>query len=195
MRGAPGFVRIGGGVHRGRRIAVPPGEVRPTSDKVRAALFNILGHRDWDGIGPLPRGANVLDVFAGSGALGIEALSRGAGEALFLERDARVRKTLEATLSELDEIQRATVLPRDATKPGALPGSKRLALVLADPPYGSGLGPTALAEIAREGWLQPRAVAVVELDAKEAFVTPAGFTVAEDRSYGGTRLVFLQRGG
>ncbi len=189
---APGFIRIGGGVHRGRRIPVPPGEVRPTSDKVRAALFNILGHRDWDDIGPLPRGANVLDAFAGSGALGIEALSRGATEALFLENDSRVRKALEATLTEIDEIQRAYVLPRDATRPGALPGSKRFGLVLADAPYGSGLGAKALAEVAREGWLLPSAVAVLELDAKEEVAPPAGFTPIEDRRYGGTRLVFFQ---
>jgi 16S rRNA (guanine966-N2)-methyltransferase len=189
---APGSIRIGGGVHRGRRIAVPPGEVRPTSDKVRAALFNILAHRDWDEIGPLPRGAHVLDAFAGSGALGIEALSRGATEALFLEMDARVRKALERTLVEVDEIQRAYVLPRDATKPGALPGSKRFDLVLADAPYGSGLGSKALAELAREGWLLPFAVAALELDTKEEFVAPAGFTLLEDRRYGGTRLVFLQ---
>jgi 16S rRNA (guanine966-N2)-methyltransferase len=192
---APGSVRIGGGVHRGRRIPVPPGEVRPTSDKVRAALFNILAHRDWDEIGPLPRGANVVDAFAGSGALGIEALSRGANEALFLEKDARVRKALERTLTEIDEIQRAFVLPRDATKPGSLPGSKRFGLVLADAPYGSGLGARALAEMAREGWLLPFAVAAIELDAKEEFATPAQFTLIEDRRYGGTRLVFLQYAG
>ncbi len=189
---APGFVRIGGGVHRGRRIPVPPGDVRPTSDKVRAALFNILGHRDWADIGPLPRGTGVLDAFAGSGALGIEALSRGATEALFLENDARVRKALERTLTEIDEIQRAYVLPRDATRPGALPGSKRFGLMLADAPYGSGLGVKALAAIAREGWLLPRAVAAIEVEAKEEFVAPAGFDLIEDRRYGGTRLVFLQ---
>ena len=107
MSRGPGSVRIAGGVHRGRRIAIPAsGEVRPTSDKVRAAIFNILGHREWDGVGALPRGARVLDAFAGTGALGIEALSRGAAEVMFLERDPRVRRSLEKVIEELDEIQR-----------------------------------------------------------------------------------------
>ncbi|MBM3508451.1 MAG: 16S rRNA (guanine(966)-N(2))-methyltransferase RsmD [Alphaproteobacteria bacterium] len=193
-RGGTGSVRIGAGVHRGRKIAVPPGaSVRPTSDRVRAALFNILAHRDWDGIGPLPRGVAVLDAFAGSGALGIEALSRGATEVLFLERDAAIRKNLERTLATIDEVQRAYVLPRDATRPGSLPGSKRFGLMLADAPYGTGLAATALGEFAREGWLAPHAVAAVELDAREEFAPPAGFALIEERAYGNTRLVFLQK--
>ena len=129
MSRGPGSVRIAGGVHRGRRIAIPAsGEVRPTSDKVRAAIFNILGHREWDGVGALPRGARVLDAFAGTGALGIEALSRGAAEVMFLERDPRVRRSLEKVIEELDEIQRAYVLPRDATRPGSRPGEQRFDL-------------------------------------------------------------------
>lgn len=188
-----GSIRIAGGVHRGRRIAVPSGTtVRPTSEKVRAALFNILAHRDWHGLGPLPRGANVLDAFAGTGALGIEALSRGAREVLFLESDPRLRKTLERTLATLDEIHRGFVLPRDATKPGALPGDKRFSLVLADPPYHSALGTTALGALARAQWLEPGAIAVVELDATEPFFAPEQFATIEERAYGGTRLAILQ---
>ena len=195
MTKGAGSVRSAGGVHRGRRIAVPEHtDVRPTSDKVRAALFNILGHRDWNNIDPLPRGARVLDAFAGTGALGIEALSRGAAEVLFLERDTRVRKALERTLETLDEAHRAYVVPRDATKPGTRPGARRFDLVMADAPYGSGAGTTALAEFLREGWLAPYAVAVVELDGKEPFVPPAGLTLIEERGYGNTRLVFLQAG-
>lgn len=188
-----GFVRISGGVHRGRRIAVPAGEsVRPTSDKVRAALFNILGHREWDGVGFLPRNARVLDAFAGTGALGLEALSRGAVEVLFLENDPAVRRALERTLAEVDEIHRGFVLPRDATKPGALPSGELFQLVLADAPYNTGLAAPALSAFAREGWLASNAVAVVELQAREPFFAPERFTVVEERAYGGTRLVFLQ---
>ena len=191
-RGA-GSVRIAGGVHRGRRIAVPAGQtVRPTSDKVRAALFNILAHRDWDGLGFLPRNARVLDAFAGTGALGLEALSRGATEALFLENDPSVRKALERTLADVDEIHRAFVLPRDATKPGTMPGGERFGLVLADAPYNSGLAATALDAFAREGWLAPRALAVIELEAREPFFAPEAFEVIEERAYGSTRLVFAQ---
>lgn len=188
-----GFVRIAGGVLRGRRIAVPAGEiVRPTSDKVRAALFNILAHREWDGLGQLPRNARVLDAFAGTGALGLEALSRGAREALFLETDPAVRKNLERTLADLDEIHRAFVLPRDAAKPGTLPAGERFQLVLADAPYHSGLAAPALAALAREGWLAPRALAVIELDVREPFFAPEAFEIVEERAYGGTRLVFAQ---
>jgi 16S rRNA (guanine966-N2)-methyltransferase len=188
-----GFVRISGGVHRGRRIPVPPGEtVRPTADKVRAALFNILGHREWDGVGFLPRNARVLDAFAGTGALGLEALSRGATEVLFLENDPGVRKNLERTLAEIDEIHRAFVLPRDATRPGKLPSGEPFALVLADAPYHSGLAAPALNAFAREGWLAPSAVAVIELEAREPFFAPEQFTVIEERAYGSTRLVFAQ---
>ena len=188
-----GFVRIAGGIHRGRRIPVPAGErVRPTSDKVRAALFNILAHREWDGLGYLPRNARVLDVFAGTGALGLEALSRGATEALFLENDPVVRKNLERTITDVDEIHRAFVLPRDATKPGTLPSGERFGLVLADAPYNSGLAATALAALAREGWLAPRALAVIELEAREPFFAPEAFEVIEERAYGSTRLVFAQ---
>lgn len=166
--------------------------MRPTSDKVRAALFNILAHREWDGLGFLPRNARVLDAFAGTGALGLEALSRGATEALFLESDPAVRKALERTLADIDEIHRGFVLPRDATKPGTMPGGERFSLVLADAPYNSGLAAPALDAFAREGWLAARALAVIELEAREPFFAPETFDVIEERPYGSTRLVFAQ---
>ena len=118
-------MRIVGGKHRGRRIEAPPGQdVRPTSDRAREALFNILihGHLSADGTSPLP-GARVLDAFAGSGALGLEALSRGAGHALFIESDAKACAAIRANAKALGETANATVIPGDATKPPPCPGA------------------------------------------------------------------------
>ena len=197
MSTPPGTIRIVAGRHRGRRLKVPQGgDVRPTSDRVRESLFNILAHRDWrHSGGRLPRDARVLDVFAGSGALGLEALSRGAAEVLFLESDKTARTALDHNIEALDEVERAFVLPRDATQPGPRPGTEPFGLVLADAPYGSGLAAVALAALAAQGWLGPHTVAVMELDAKEPFDPPAGFIAAVDRRYGNTRLVFLEEGG
>ena len=189
----PGTIRIIAGRHRGRRIAVPADGVRPTSERVREAMFNVLAHNSWRGA-TLPAGARVLDAFAGTGALGLEALSRGAAEVMFFETDARIRKALGRTIDELDETARAFVLPRDATKPGAPIAKQRFDLMLVDAPYGSGLGAQALAACAGAAWLNDGAVAVVELDSRDAFEAPAGFAVALDRSYGRTRLVFLEYG-
>ena len=187
-------VRIGGGAYRGRMIAVPDGlAVRPTAARVRESLFNVLAHNDWQGAGgPLPRGARVLDAFAGAGALGLEALSRGALEVLLLEPDKAARAAVNANIDALDAAGRAFVLPRDATKPGPMPGTARFGLVLADAPYGSGLGAAALSALAAAGWLADGAVAVVELDGREPWAAPDGFTEAVDRRYGRTRLVFVE---
>ena len=197
MSGRPGTIRIVAGRHRGRRLKVPEGsDVRPTSNRVRESLFNILAHRDWrvQG-GRLPRDVRVLDVFAGSGALGLEALSRGATEVLFLESDRSARTALYRNIEFLDEAERAFVLPRDAVRPGPRPGAEPFGLVLADAPYHSGLAAPALVALLAEGWLGPNAVAVVELDATEPFDPPAEFEAVEERSYGNARLLFLEATG
>lgn len=187
-------MRIVGGRHRGRRLVAPPGDqVRPTSDRAREALFNILSHGDFAAAGSPFAGENVLDAFAGTGALGIEALSRGAARAAFIETDRAALTTLRGNLAALDEEDAADIVAGDATRPPRAPYTAALALL--DPPYGSGLAAPALAALAQMGWLASRALAVVELAAKEPFPVSAGFVIIDERRYGAARLVFLRRQG
>ena len=183
-------MRIVAGRHRGRRLLAPPGEtVRPTSDRAREALFNILSHGEFaaDGI-PFAEKA-VLDAFAGTGALGLEALSRGAAEAVFIEQDRVALAILRMNVEVLGEGAHARVVPGDAIHPPR--ATSACAVVFLDPPYRSGVAASALAALAAAGWLAPDALAVVELAAREHFTLPAGFTLLEERVYGAARLVFL----
>jgi len=167
--------------------------VRPTPDRAREALFSILEHlKRADGLGL--RGARVLDVFAGTGALGLEALSRGAERALFLEPDGQARRTLADNLRALNEGENAKVLPRDATKPGPAPAQAPFDLIFADAPYGSGMGSQALEALAAEDWLMAGALAVIEVEAREALELPGGFGQLDDRTYGRTRLLIFRFG-
>ncbi|MGH6717934.1 MAG: 16S rRNA (guanine(966)-N(2))-methyltransferase RsmD [Alphaproteobacteria bacterium] len=183
-------MRVIGGRHRGRRIAAPPGPaVRPTADRVREALFNILVHG-----GLVPGGldgARVLDLFAGSGALGLEALSRGAAHVTFVERESAAIGAITRNLAAFGEMSRATVLARDATRPGGRVGLP-VTLAFVDPPYGQGLALQALARLAAGAWLAAGALVVVETAVREAFVPPPGFVEVDRRRYGTTVLVFLR---
>jgi len=184
-------MRIVGGRHRGRRLLAPPGEaVRPTSDRAREALFNILSHGKYATAGPPFAGARVLDAFAGTAAVGLEALSRGASAAVFIERDPAALDALRRNIASLGEAGRASVLAIDATQPPR--SAEPCALAFLDPPYQSGLAAPALAALAEAGWLGRLALAVVELAAREAFAAPAGFSLIEERVYGAARLVFLR---
>jgi len=184
-------MRIVAGRHRGRKLISPKGDaIRPTSDRARQALFDILGspaHATDDG--PLPRGAAVLDAFAGSGALGLEALSRGAARASFLDNDGAACRLIEDNIAALGE--RGVVLRRDARRPGPAPFACGLAFL--DPPYGSGLAAPALAALAEAGWLAPDALVSVELGRAEDFRPPPGFEAIDERVYGAARLVLLRR--
>jgi 16S rRNA (guanine966-N2)-methyltransferase len=185
-------MRIVGGRHRGRRLLAPPGDtVRPTSDRAREALFNILSHGRLASGGIPFAGAVVLDAFAGTGALGLEALSRGAAEAVFIERDPEAVAVLRRNVALLDESGSAQIIPGDATRPprAALP----CAVAFIDPPYQSGLAAAALEALDRIGWLAPDALAIVELGKREELVPPAAFTFLDERVYGAARLVFLRR--
>jgi 16S rRNA (guanine966-N2)-methyltransferase len=186
-------MRIVGGKHRGRKIAAPPGvDVRPTSDRAREALFNILihGHLAADGTSPLP-GARVLDAFAGSGALGLEALSRGAAHALFIDSDAKACTAIRANAKALGETVNVTVIPGDATKPPPPPGAP-CSIVFLDPPYGRDLAAPALAALAARGWIADGAVCVVELAINDGITLPPGFTLIDDRRYGKARLLVVE---
>ncbi|MCW5729439.1 MAG: 16S rRNA (guanine(966)-N(2))-methyltransferase RsmD [Alphaproteobacteria bacterium] len=187
-------MRINAGIWRGRRLAAPPDRsVRPTSERARIALFNILAHGAAfrSGDVPLPQGACVVELFAGTGALGLEALSRGAAHAIFIEQDRASAALLSRNIAALACEDRATLLVRDALDPG--PPPMRCQLALLDPPYGSGLGAKALAALRQRGWLAPGAIAVLEVGAREAFAPPEGFELLDERAHGAARLVFLRR--
>ena len=183
-------MRVVAGRHRGRRLAAPPGRAtRPTPDRVREALFDVLAHNAFGpGAEALPRGAAVVDAFAGSGALGLEALSRGAAHATFLEIDDVALEVNRANAAALGELDRVTILARDATRPGPAPAPCALAFL--DPPYSSGLAAPALTALAAEGWLSPGAVCVVEFSTREDIALPTGFAALDERRYGITRIVF-----
>jgi 16S rRNA (guanine966-N2)-methyltransferase len=184
-------MRIIAGRHRGRRLFAPPGRgVRPTSDRAREALFNILSHGALAAAGPPFLGQRVLDAFAGSGALGLEAVSRGAAEAVFIERDPAAVAALRRNIVALGEDGRTRISRADATRPP--PASAPSAAAFLDPPYLSGLAAPALAALAAAGWLKPDALAIVEVAAREAFSPPAGFLLFDERIYGAARLLFLR---
>jgi 16S rRNA (guanine966-N2)-methyltransferase len=186
-------MRIVGGALRGRPIAAPKSDiVRPTGDRTREALFNILAHADFGDFAL--EGARVLDLFAGTGALGIEAISRGASFALFVEDHAESRAAIRENLEHLGLNGHAKIYKRDATRLGPRPGSvgPAFSLVFADPPYGKGLGSAALLS-AREGdWLAPQALCVVEESAMADFEAPEGFVELDRRRYRDTEIVFMK---
>ena len=185
-------MRIVGGRHRGRRLLAPPGDtVRPTSDRAREALFNILSHgRLAAGVVPFA-GAAVLDAFAGTGALGLEALSRVAAEEVFIDRDPEAVAVLRRNVAALGESDSAEIVPGDATRP--IRAGLQCAVAFVDPPYRSGLAAAALEALDRAGWLAPDALAIIELGAREELPPPAGFALLDERVYGAARLVFLSR--
>jgi len=186
------MIKIVGGKHRGRSIATPEGgTTRPTANRARESLFNILMHASWraDGTSPLVE-ARVLDAFAGSGALGIEALSRGAAHASFLDSDATAIRLIGENLRKIGEAANARVIRADATRPPTTREGCDLAFL--DPPYRSGLAAPALAALAEAGWLNPGAVATVELAGTEDLDAPRGFETIDERRYGAAKIVILR---
>ena len=185
----PGAVRIITGAWRGRSIEVPPGNtVRPTADRVREALFNRLAHAFAD-TGFTLADAQVVDVFAGTGALGLEALSRGAAQATFLDRNPEAVALIKRNIAKLGCEDRAVVMNADgAHVPRAVSPSN---LAFLDPPYGEGLVVPALTGLARQGWLAPNALVVVETDADEIEPAAEGYALLDRRTYGRVALSFL----
>jgi len=182
-------MRIVGGSLRGRTLAAPKSAaIRPTADRLRESLFNILAHAYGDPVG----GARVLDLFAGTGALGIEALSRGADFALFIDQSAEARALLRENVTALGLGGRSRIFRRDATKLGPVHPLEPFSLAFLDPPYGQGLAQAALGAALAGGWLVPGALIVVEEAAKAQFTAPEGFRERERRSYDDTEFVFLQ---
>ncbi|HZP19540.1 MAG TPA: 16S rRNA (guanine(966)-N(2))-methyltransferase RsmD [Bauldia sp.] len=183
-------MRVVGGEFRGRPLATPEGEgIRPTSDRVRQTLFDILAHAHGDAA----RGARVLDLFAGTGALGIEALSRGARHVLFVEEAAEARALIRRNVEAFNLTGRTRIFRRDATRLGEA-GAGQFDLVFADPPYGKGLGEAALAAAQAGGWLAPAALCVLEESAAAGLAPIAGLAPLDERVIGDTRLAFYRAG-
>ncbi|WP_029351585.1 16S rRNA (guanine(966)-N(2))-methyltransferase RsmD [Bosea sp. 117] len=184
-------MRIVGGRFKGRTLRGPSSNAtRPTSDRLRETIFNVLAHAYEDAAD----GARVLDLFAGTGALGLEALSRGARFAVFVEEAAEPRGLIRANVEALGLGGITRIFRRDATKLGTALPSDAFDLVFCDPPYGRGLAEQALASARDGGWLAPGALVLVEEAAEAAFTAPEGFTEIERRRYDTTELVFLRAG-
>lgn len=185
-------MRIDSGAHKGKKLVVPEGrDVRPTADRARQAIFNMLVHGA-DAV----RGAAVLDAFAGSGALGLEALSRGAASLVAFEKDPAALKALRANVVGCREQDRASIRQADALRPpppGGFGAAAPASLVFLDPPYGKDLVPAALLALGRSGWIAGDAVIVAEMDRRDVFEIPNGYAVEIDRHYGKARIVILRK--
>lgn len=184
-------MRIVGGQFKGRAIAAPQGrDTRPTSDRARESIFNVLAHADWAG-GVEDR--RVLDLYAGSGALGLEAMSRGAAFALFVETDSAARGAIRDNIEALGLFGNTRIHRRDATDLGLKPAGlgEPFDLVFLDPPYGKGLGERTLALLGSGGWITGDAVIMLEVGADETPELPA-FETLDERGYGAAKVFFLR---
>jgi 16S rRNA (guanine966-N2)-methyltransferase len=185
-------MRVVAGTWRGRALQAPPGDMtRPTADRVRQALFDILLHAPWGGRDAI-EGVHVLDVFAGTGALGLESLSRGAAFATFIEQDRAALTTLRANIATLHAEDRSAVLAGNALAAGTLaaaPSATRngasCALIFLDPPYGADLVPHALAHLTAGGWIAPNALVVAETARAEP---PLRADLLAERVHGAARI-------
>ncbi len=185
-------MRIVAGKLKGRAIVAPEGQgTRPTSDRARQAVFNVLEHAAW--AEPL-QGARVMDLFAGSGALGFEAMSRGAAFCLFVETDEAARGAIRENADAFGLLGMTRVHRRSAIDLGSRPGSDGEAFDIAflDPPYGKGLGETALLRMLEGNWLKPGALVVFERGSGEPEIETLGYERLDARDYGAARVLFLR---
>lgn len=186
-------MRIVGGEHKGKRLVLPEDKrIRPTADRTREALFNILSHgSDFrTANGPMPLGVKVLDVFAGTGALGIEALSRGAAHVTFMDNHADSLKLIKRNAALIDAQQSASILNRNGINPGM--ASAPVDLIMMDPPYKSDLAAPCVQALLDNGWIGDQTVIAVELAAKDQLEVPETLDVIDERKYGAAKLVILR---
>ncbi len=183
-------MRIVGGRFKGAALATPKSmAIRPTTDRLRETLFNILVHAYADPV----TDARVLDLFSGTGALGLEALSRGARFCLFVEEAIEARGLIRRNIETLGATGITKLWRRDATKLGPAAPQEPFNLMFADPPYGKGLGEMALAAAQAGGWLAPGALCVLEESAAADVAVPDGLDLVETREFGDSKLLFLQK--
>lgn len=179
------MIRIVAGKHRSRKLEVPESEaVRPTSDKLRQAIFNILEHR----LGTL-EDAVVLDACCGTGAMGLEAISRGAAKAFFMDEDSTALNLARKNAGSLGEKERSSFVLSDAMNP---PRGDAVDLIFLDPPYNKQIAERALLALSRMGWVKKGTFAAVEVAAAEAFTPSEGWEVLLERKHGAGRLVLLE---
>lgn len=186
-------MRIVAGSLKGRAIVAPEGQnTRPTSDRARQAIFNVLEHAAW--AEDVLDGARVIDLYAGSGALGYEAISRGGAFCLFVETDDGARGAIRENMDAYGLFGRTRVHRRSATDLGPRPGSAGEAFTLAflDPPYGKGLGEQTLEKLLEGNWLAPNAVVVYERGSDEPEIETPGYERMDARDYGAARVLFLK---
>ena len=185
-------MRIVGGKHKGRTLQAPAGQnIRPTSDRAREGIFNILAHSiDWNGFEDIP----VLDVFSGTGALGLEAMSRGASSSVFIDNELSSLQCVKANAATLGEARNILTLKLDATRLFSPPLAAHapLALVFLDAPYGTKLSDPALLGLCHKGWIAPGGLVVVEISKDDDFTTPLDFYILEKRTYGAAQVNFLK---
>jgi 16S rRNA (guanine966-N2)-methyltransferase len=185
-------MRVVGGRLKGRVLSAPTSRaIRPTSERLRESIFDILVHRY---AGRL-EGARAVDLFAGSGALGIEALSRGARFALFVDNGTEARALLRANVEALGLGGVSRIWRADATRLGKAPAGGPFGLAFLDPPYGQDLATRALVSLVEGGWLEPDALCVVEETGKAAILAPKGLALVDERTYADTRVAFFRRDG
>jgi 16S rRNA (guanine966-N2)-methyltransferase len=184
-------MRIVGGKHKGHALSPPKSmAIRPTTDRLRESLFNILIHGFDDPVAD----ARVLDLFSGTGALGLEAISRGARFCLFVEEAIEARGLIRRNIEALGATGVTKLWRRDATKLGTIESQSPFSLVFADPPYGKGLGDKALGSALAGGWLAPGALCVLEERAGADVVVPEGLETEEIREFGDSKVWFLRVG-
>jgi len=186
------MLNIIAGKHRGRKIETKRNAtIRPTGSRTRGAVFNILMHGDFgiNGNSPLID-KSIIDVFCGTGALGLEALSRGAAHVTFVDESSESITLARANATSMKEEGNAHFLRSDST---SLPAARKTcSLAFLDPPYNSGLAVKSLISLDKQGWLENGAIAVVELSHKEVLAPPAHYTIFDERKYGNTKIVFLK---
>jgi len=181
------MIRIVGGTHRSRKLQMPENEsIRPTSDKLRQAVFNILEHR------LNLHGKRVLDACCGTGAMGLEALSRGAAEAVFMDNDKASIHYARTNAEMLKEAAKCRFLQCSVTAP---PIGTPVDLLFLDPPYNKGLAESGLATLTRAGWTGPDTLAFIEVARDEVFTAPEGWTLDNERIHGAAKLLILLRAG
>lgn len=183
-------MRIVAGKFKGRKLAPPPEDssIRPTSDRAREALFDILTHAHWS---PGLDQMRVMDLYAGAGALGFEALSRGAAHVTFVEQSRVALALLRQNAAHLGVTDQVAILGVDVAALRT-PPAQPIDIAFLDPPYGKGLAPIGLARLRAPGWLSPDAIAIVETSIADEWTTPEDWTLLDERRYGKARLTMLR---